>query len=661
MRQQQLFAIEHAVTNIANELLAKRKVSPQGFYWENTTVETISLEIINKFTPDLYNGNAGIVWFFTELYKVHPAPQYLETITGAVNHLMAEALQPQHSSYSFYTGKLGLVYLLLQVHTITNDKSYLQKAVQLTVDCPSLTSLRQEPRVIFDLLSGIAGAALVLAHLYAVSNDKTVYGILQEYTVFLLENTRLAKKGFFWDQSENQILPIAGFSHGAGGIGYVLFQLGHYFKNDTLIWCGKQAYSYENSLYNHEMNNWPDYRQGISDDKGFERAIAAYDNNRNYFLEPKEMTAWCHGAPGIGLCRIGTAGFHADAVFHADIDRAIAKTVSDMQQFGFDTQREFLNYGLCHGFGGNALLLYEADQYKGQSQYEDLRFEIAMAAMAQKKQKGYYRSGYSMLKDKEAEGLLLGTAGIGCFLLSFLNNNNFNNILLPQLPTHVNNHRLEVSISTQQLLQYSFPLTLQCLPWLHVSDQWADTIVGMTAEGLVAQLSALVQQSGNAPLQDVLALELEKLRLAQTITSQSLLYVSERKAKEAALAITDPLLLLQKHFTLTDRFKHVTTQWNWLQPAAALQKNLKLQPNSFQVLLHKTHTGVTAALLSDFSFEILATFKAQHVAQAVALTLMDDYGLETETEKAQFEGLLAKQIKEFLFAGLLEEVGAQQG
>jgi Lanthionine synthetase C-like protein len=661
MRQQQLLTIESAVTDIANELLGKRKLSPQGFCWENTKVETISLEVVQKFTPDLYNGNAGIVWFFTELYKIYPRPQYLETITGAVAHLMAEELKPTSGNYSFYTGKLGLVYLLLQIHTITNDESYIHKAVQIAVNSPSLAALRQEPRVIFDLLSGIAGAVLVLVHLYAVSNDKAVYDILQGYTVFLLENTRLSRQGFFWDQTENQILPVAGFSHGAGGIGYVLFQLGHYFKNDTLTWCGKQAYSYENSLYNHEMNNWPDYRQGITDDKGFERATAAYHNDRNYFLAPKEMTAWCHGAPGIGLARIGTAAFYNDNVLQTDIERALAKTVSDIHQFGFDAQREFLNYCLCHGFGGNALLLYEADQYKGQSQYEDLRFEIAMAAIAQKAQKGFYRSGYSMLKNQEAEGLLLGTAGIGCFLLSFLNSNNFNNILLPKLPPNVHNHRLAIPISTQQLLQYSFPLTLQCLRWLHLSDKWVDTIAAITAEGLIEQLSTLVQQSGHAPLQDVFTLELEKLRFSQTITSQSLLYISERKAKEAALAITDPLSLLQKKFSLTDRFKQIVTQWNWLLPIAATQQNLQQQPGSFQVLLHQTHTGVTAALLSDFSFEILAAFKERHVAKAVALTLMNDYGLETATEKVKFEALLAKQIKEFLFAGLLVEIEELQG
>jgi Lanthionine synthetase C-like protein len=655
MCQQQLSTIDQAVIDIATELLAKRKVSAKGFYWDNTTVEMISMEVIQKFTADLYNGNAGIVWFFTELYKVCPQPQYLETITGALEHLLDDVLQAPNN-YSFFTGKLGLVYVLIQVYTITNDAEYIRKALPIALNCPSITALRQEPRVIFDLLSGVAGAVLVLTHLYAISNHKTVYKILAAYTVFLLEHTRFAKQGFFWDQSENQILPVAGFSHGAGGIGYVLLQLGHYFKNDILTWCGKQGYAYENSLYNSSMNNWPDYRQGISDEKGFERAVTAFDNNHNYFLEPREMTAWCHGAPGIGLSRIGTAAFYQDVDLHHDIDKAVNKTVTDLHQFGFDTQREFLNYCLCHGYGGNALLLYEVDRYKDQQAYEAVRFDLAMAAIAQKKQRGYYRSGYSMLKDKEAEGLLLGSAGIGCFFLSFLNPTNFNNILLPQLPQNVYSHQLDIPISTRQVLRYGFPLTLQCVTWMQLSSQWEDVIEGMTSEGLVAQLAALVQQNNHAPLQDVFALEQQKLRFSQTITSQSLLYVRERKAKEAALAIVDPLLLLQKQFTLTDSFMHVVTQWNWLQPTEVLQQNLQLQPSSYQVLLHQTYTGVIATLLSDFSFDILSTFRLQQSAQAVAHALIDEYGLETASEKKQFELLLSKQIKELLYGGLLMEV-----
>lgn len=655
MHQQQLSTIDQAVIEIADELLAKRKSSNKGFYWDNTTVEMISLEVVQQFTADLYNGNAGIIWFFTELYKVHPQTHYYETIIGGLEHLLDDA-QQSPNNYSFFTGKVGLIYLLLQVYAITTDDGYIHKALAIAANCPSLTALQQEPRVIFDLLSGIAGSVLVLTHLYAISNDKAVYQTLTAYTVFLLEHTRFAKQGFFWDQSENQIIPVAGFSHGAGGIGYVLLQLGHYFKNDILTWCGKQGYIYENSLYNKRMNNWPDYRQGISDEKGFERALTAFENNKNYFLEPREMTAWCHGAPGIGLSRIATASYYHDIAFHNDIDKAVEKTVNDLHQFGFDDQREFLNYCLCHGYGGNALLLYEADRYKGEQKYASLRLDVAMAAIEQKRQRGYYRSGYSMLKDKEAEGLLLGTAGIGCFFLSFLNSTNFNNILLPQLPQNVYNHQLDIPVSTQQVLRYSFPLTLQCLAWMQLSSQWEDVIEGMTSEGLVAQLAALVRQTNHAPLQDAFALELKKLRFSQTITSQSLLYVNERKAKEAALVIVDPLLLLQKHFTLTDSFMHVVTQWNWLQPTEVLQQNLQLQPANYQVLLHQKYTGVIATLLSDFSFDILSAFRLQQSAQSVAHALIDEYGLETALEKNQFELLLCKQIKELLYAGLLAEI-----
>ena len=65
------------------------------------------------------------------------------------------------------------------------------------------------------------------------------------------------------------------------------------------------------------------------------------------------MTAWCHGAPGIGLARLSTIGQLDNLEVRREIDAALHTTLS--QGFG-------QNHSLCHGDVGNLQLLVQAGQ-----------------------------------------------------------------------------------------------------------------------------------------------------------------------------------------------------------------------------------------------------------------------------------------------------------
>ena len=65
------------------------------------------------------------------------------------------------------------------------------------------------------------------------------------------------------------------------------------------------------------------------------------------------MTAWCHGAPGIGLARLCSLQHLDDAAIRAEIGTALQTTLA--QGFGG-------NHSLCHGDLGNLELLLQASE-----------------------------------------------------------------------------------------------------------------------------------------------------------------------------------------------------------------------------------------------------------------------------------------------------------
>jgi class II lanthipeptide synthase len=65
------------------------------------------------------------------------------------------------------------------------------------------------------------------------------------------------------------------------------------------------------------------------------------------------MTAWCHGAAGIGLARLGSLPYLDDPTLRGEIDAALKSTLT--QGIGGD-------HTLCHGASGHLETLLVASQ-----------------------------------------------------------------------------------------------------------------------------------------------------------------------------------------------------------------------------------------------------------------------------------------------------------
>jgi lantibiotic modifying enzyme len=117
------------------------------------------------------------------------------------------------------------------------------------------------------------------------------------------------------------------------------------------------------------------------------------------------MTAWCNGAPGIGLARLSTLEQLDQVATRGEIDAALKTTLSH----GFGR-----NHCLCHGDLGNLELLLHAGRI-----LNDLRFGVEVCSVASAIVEGVAQNkvlcGTPM--NVTTPSLMTGLAGIGYGLL----------------------------------------------------------------------------------------------------------------------------------------------------------------------------------------------------------------------------------------------------
>jgi lantibiotic modifying enzyme len=105
-------------------------------------------------------------------------------------------------------------------------------------------------------------------------------------------------------------VPLTGFSHGAAGISYALLRLYERTHADEFLEAAREGVAYEQSVFDSTSDNWPDLRDHLADGA-----------TRRFSL------GWCHGAPGIGLARLGALRLFDGEAVRAAVDAALRRTI----------------------------------------------------------------------------------------------------------------------------------------------------------------------------------------------------------------------------------------------------------------------------------------------------------------------------------------------
>lgn len=411
--------IHKQLTQLKSDLLASSRRDETGVYWQSPFYETVD-KFSFQTTVDIFNGNSGIALFYIGLFELSGAREDLEMAQDIMNKVLKEEAVLKPRSFGFYTGLTGVIYVCIKLYEHNKDEKYLRRASRLL--------LANQENIInntakADLLSGYSGSLLVITLLYHHLQTKNLLAIIHQLIDRVIKEARISEVGLKWDynQSKSSFDSMAGFSHGASGIAYVLMQVGNYFKNDGLIYLAEQALAYEMQYFHSGSGNWLDLRLGK-----FRLSLPdAHRWDLNVFIpEMNKVNSWAHGAGGIGLSRLFAYELTGKEIYFQQCQLVMKRCIKDLEKM------HRTDFTLCSGYTG---ILPFLSRFAGlqQKNYTELILSVADQASVQYARKRSYNTYISA--NQFDYGLLSGKSGVGYMLLQLLNKE-MDSVVYPVLP-----------------------------------------------------------------------------------------------------------------------------------------------------------------------------------------------------------------------------------
>lgn len=345
----------------------------------------------------LYSGAPGVALFLLHLATVTGSARYHEAAAVVARSLARRAARHRHLPPPppgvpalGLSGEVdGGLYFAAHFAATTGDHAYL--AELLTDLLPRLTETVGNTAD-WDVVDGLAGTLLGLCAAHAVAPSDVLADLITRGADAVAAAGTRRSAGLGWLSAAGGDQPLAGMAHGAGGIALALARSGRALRTPRYADTVREALAYEASLFDRAHQHWPDLRPG----------------SRN------TMTAWCHGAPGIGLAR-GVLSAEDDPYIartaRDDLAAALRVTAAAYPDHGSVTVR---NLSLCHGELGNAEFAATVADVLGSAAGRRLADRIAHAACVTLDERGPV---CGVPEGLATPGLLTGVAGIGYGLL----------------------------------------------------------------------------------------------------------------------------------------------------------------------------------------------------------------------------------------------------
>ncbi len=340
--------------------------------------------------PDLYNGLPGIAFFLAYLGMLSGEERYTNLARLTLKTLQTVVLDHKHlwqkARIGAYDGVGSLIYLLTHLGTIWQEPELYREAQEIVEILPRLI----DEDGYFDVMSGAPSCIAALLSLHTFAPSESILAAAVQCGDHLLSHALSMPQGIAWSPTQEDP-PLAGLSHGNAGVALNLLRLAAACKEERFRQAAFEALAYERSLYSSEKRNWKDLRI----------LPPALDTGKS----ERYMTAWCHGAVGVGLARLASLPYHDDAAIREEIEAAIQTTFAE----GFGK-----NHSLCHGDMSSLEFLFSAAQLFPDTCPRE-KVEALQASILDSMKNHGWRSGVPM--SIETPGLMVGLAGTGYALL----------------------------------------------------------------------------------------------------------------------------------------------------------------------------------------------------------------------------------------------------
>jgi len=340
---------------------------------------------------DLYDGLPGVALFLAYLGAMTSDEGYTILARAALSTIRSqvERRRPSITSIGGFDGWGGVIYTLMHLATLWDEPSLLAEAGALVELVPDLIEKDEQ----LDLIAGAAGCIGSLISLYRCAPSDRTLDVAIRCGDHLMTRAQPMAHGSGWRTKFGGAKPLTGFSHGAAGMAWALLELTALTGEERFRKTALEAMAYERSLFRPEVGNWPDLR---------DFATTLQVDTVNQF---SYMTAWCHGAPGIGLARLRSLPRLDDTDIRLEIHAALKTTLAH----GFGG-----NHSLCHGDLGNLELLLQASEILDDPQWG---YQVQRLAAIILESIGQHSWLCGIPLRVESPGLMTGLAGIGYGLL----------------------------------------------------------------------------------------------------------------------------------------------------------------------------------------------------------------------------------------------------
>ncbi|OUL32375.1 type 2 lanthipeptide synthetase LanM family protein [Nostoc sp. 106C] len=337
----------------------------------------------------LYAGTCGVALFLAALEKVTGGAGFRNLTLGALQSLREDIYK---SVFTQIVKRIGIgaaegcssfIITLVRISHFLNEPVLLKDARKVaSLITPELILADSK----FDILYGSAGGILGLLALYNATADSELLEQAITCAHHLLNNRVVSDSNYkTWKTLDGNLL--TGFSHGAAGIAYALLRLHQTCGEVAFLEAAYESISFENSIYIPEMGNWLPFKANSPE------------------KDHSCMCSWCHGAPGIGLARVGGLEILDTFEIQQNIKAAI-KTTKQHKLSEIDH--------LCCGNLGRIEFLFTAGKKLSQPQLVEAAIAQASQVVDRAKHRGTF--GYSPLLGYNP-GFFQGAAGIGYELL----------------------------------------------------------------------------------------------------------------------------------------------------------------------------------------------------------------------------------------------------
>jgi type 2 lantibiotic biosynthesis protein LanM len=341
----------------------------------------------------LYHGAAGIAVFLAGCAAITGEKVYADLANGAIRPIERVFEDPGVTALlrlepiGGCNGLGSILYSLVTSSSLLGASHHLDLARTVAAH---ITAEKIDGDETYDVEGGTAGAIIGLLALHQIAADDSLLAAAISCGEHLLRHrVSSVRGGAAWAASDG--LMLGGMAHGAAGIAMALARLFSACGQSRFLDAARDALRYERSIFDPADGNWP-----VLSSTG---------------KAPIPMKAWCHGAPGIGLARMGALSVLDDREIRGEIEAAMTTTAA--MEFSSTDH-------LCCGNAGQAEALLAGGRRFQRSEWVRAGEDRIAATVERARKLGRYTLRMND-SDNDAliPGFFRGISGIGYELLRF--------------------------------------------------------------------------------------------------------------------------------------------------------------------------------------------------------------------------------------------------